>query len=146
MILLDTTFMIDYFKGRDYTVKYLEANSDRAFFISTITSFELHRGALRSDRAQDNLQTVENLGWLTIQEFTHETAHEAAEIEQELKENGDMINFADILIAGTARAIGGELASTDRHFQKIDGLVVHTPDYTTPPGDIDSDRNELHER
>lgn len=53
--------------------------------------------------------------------------HEAAELAWELDCKGIVIPGADVVIAACALRIGSAILTTDRHFDRIDGLEVLIP-------------------
>lgn len=122
MKFLDTSFLVDYLKGKEYTVNYLEENSEEAFYTSTISLFELFRGEMRSEGSNNIKELKENIGWLNSKELEPGAAEEAARIEKELEEKGKRINLADVLIAGSAQQIGAEIVTGDSDFEKIPGI------------------------
>ncbi len=126
MKFLDTSFLVDYLKGKEYAINYLEANSEEAFYASTISMFELFRGELKTG---NNLETLEeNLEWLNKKELSNDAAKEAAKIEKNLEKQGKKINLADILIAGTAQKVGAEVVTGDTDFEKISGIKDVNPE------------------
>ncbi|MFB6180312.1 MAG: PIN domain-containing protein [Candidatus Nanohalobium sp.] len=128
MKFLDTSFLVDYLKGRDYTLEYLEENSEEAFYASSLTIFELYRGELNSEGKSDLEDLKERLEWLETAQLDNETAEEAAKIEKALSNQGEKVNLADTLIAGEASKKGVKIVTRDRDFQKMSKIEVETPE------------------
>lgn len=124
-MFLDTSTLVEYLSGNEEVAERLE--NERNLKASTITFFELFRGALRSDHQDHNKEVVENrLDWIKKSAFDRECAETAAEIEQELEEKGEKVNLADVLIAATAMENDSKILTADSDFQKVDGLKVET--------------------
>lgn len=127
MKFLDTSFLVDYLKGRDYTLDYLEKNSEQVFYASSLTMFELYRGELKS-QGKSNVENLrERLEWLKTEEIDDKTAEEAAKIEEKLSDKGEKVNLADTLIAGEAKKKGAKIITKDKDFQKMEEITVEKP-------------------
>jgi tRNA(fMet)-specific endonuclease VapC len=124
--ILDTSFLVDYLQNKKYTLRYLESNNDEAFYASTLTMFELFRGELKSGGDSESLQ--EDLEWLNEKELSRKGAKEAAKIERKLEQEGEKVNLADVLIAGTARETGAEIVTGDSDFRKIPEVEAINPE------------------
>lgn len=127
MKFLDTSFLIDYLKGREYTLKYLNDNSEEALYASSLTMFELYRGELKSEGKSDIEGLKERLGWLKSLNIDEETAEEAARIEKTLSDEGEKVNLVDTLIAGEASKKGAKIVSRDKDFQKMKEIELENP-------------------
>lgn len=125
MKFLDTSFLIDYLKSKKYTLEYLEANREEAFYSSTLSLFEILRGELKTGGSAEELK--KDIKWLNEKELDFSAAEEAAKIEKELSDRGKKINLADVLIAGTARKTGAEIVTGDSDFHKIEDLETIQP-------------------
>lgn len=120
MTFLDTSVLVEHLSGNEKIAEGLENGSFKA---STVSFFELFRGALRSEYEQHNMSVVQNrLDWIERADFGEEAARNAAVIEKELEEKGDMISLADILIAATCMSEGEKMLTTDQDFEKIEEL------------------------
>lgn len=123
MKLLETSYLVDYEKGRDVARAFYEAHKHDALTASTISAFELAFGAAwESDRELEELR--ESLLWVDFLPFTMADAIEGALIQAELQASGDRIPVGDMMIAGVARNRGATLVTADEHFEQIDGLDV----------------------
>ena len=128
MKFLDTSFLIDYLKGRKYTLKYLNNNSEEALYAGSLTMFELYRGELKSEDKTDIEGLKESLEWVKTVELDDKTAEEAARIEKSLSEQGEKVNLADTLIAGEVSKKGSKIVSKDKDFQKMKEIKVENPE------------------
>lgn len=125
MKLLETSYLVDYEKGRDVARAYYEAHDRDVFTASTVSAFELAVGVVQgSDRGVDELR--ESLRWVDFLEFTVADAVEGARVDGELQATGEPIPVGDTMIAGVARNRGATLVTGDDHFERVDGLDVET--------------------
>lgn len=131
MKLLDTDFLIDYWRGDAAVETYLEATTETETFVSTTISLkELAVGRAMQD-ALDPAEFAATFGWLTFLPFEPAHAYEAPALEADLRA-GDDVNqakvnalAADLLIAGVARAEGATVVTrNDRDFATFDGVPV----------------------
>lgn len=129
MSCLDTSFVIDYWYGEPHAKEFFEdLDENEPVWIPTVALFELYDGALLSDSADEDIEEVaSDLDWADPLPFGDGPAREAARIDAELIRQGERINLADVLIAGTAAASDMTLVSLDEHFERVSGLDVHNP-------------------
>lgn len=134
MNCLDSSFVIDYWDGKDFAKEFL-TNADEPIGIPTVALFELYVGATLSDSPNEDIGTVvEDLDWAEPLPFDDAAARGAALTDKYLITNGERINAMDVLIAATARAQNATLIATDTHFERVPGLDVHNP----RPGEEDT--------
>ena len=116
MKLLDTTFLIHYWVGRDSVRDFLTEHEETEYVTSTLNLKEIAVGRElqgNGDR-QDILTTFE---WVRIIPFQREHAFVAGELEATLHRDGsvnqDKINSltADLLIAAVAKEIGATVVT-----------------------------------
>lgn len=125
MKLLETSFLVDYERGREPTRTYYQAHRDEVLAASTVSLFELAFGVvLNSHGTVEDLR--ESLRWVDFLDFGVSDAVEAAQIQAELQGDGTRIHVGEVLIAGVARNRGATLVAADDHFDGIDGLAVET--------------------
>jgi tRNA(fMet)-specific endonuclease VapC len=126
--LLDTDTLSEVLKQRDENVTraaqtYL--GDYRRFTLSVLTRYEIlrglrARGAVRQELAFDALCQVSQ-----ILPLTDPIAVRAAAIYADLRQHGELISDADILIAATALEHGMVLATGNvAHYERIPGLLV----------------------
>lgn len=131
MPLFDTTFLIDLTKGDSGSVslaKEVDSTSDMKA-ISVVTVHEYLRGVFYHHIGKKTLdekmrKALTDLAHFEQLEFTSSIAREAAFIDAKLFRKGNMIPYADVIIAATAMHHRIPLATRDSHFKYIDGLVV----------------------
>jgi predicted nucleic acid-binding protein len=123
MKLLETSYLVDYEKGREAARRYYEANRNDPLAASTVSMFELAFGVVW-DSQRELRELQESLLWVDFLEFAVADAIEAARIQSELQSSGDRVPIGDVMIAGVARNRGATLVAGDDHFERIDGLDV----------------------
>ena len=132
MILLDSTFLIDFTKKQRIAQEKLKSLEQRMLFTTRINTFELLAGlfSLRSETEKAiKLSEVQMfLSRLIILELDEISARKAAEIYGQLNRKGSSIGHADSLIAGIAltNGIGTIVSRNIKDFEKIDGIKVET--------------------
>ena len=118
MILLDTSILINYFRKSDKeNTFFLILHKSYPLGISTITEYELLNGSLSEKHIKFNVLLFSKL---TIIDFNRNCAKSAANIYKDLKAKKQLIDVADMLIAGTALANNLPLATLNtKHFSSI---------------------------
>ncbi|WP_254544589.1 PIN domain-containing protein [Halomarina pelagica] len=126
MTCLDTSFVIDYWRGEPHAATVIaEFGDNEPVWVPAIALFELYIGALLSDAPAETVESVaSDLSWADPLPFGEGPAREAARIDAALTERGEQINLADVLIAGTARDAGMRLITADAHFERVPDLDV----------------------
>ena len=129
MNALDTSFVIDYWRGEEYAKAFFEGLDDNEpVWIPTIALFELYDTAMLSDSPAENVESVAaDLGFADSLPLDDGSAREAARIDAELVGRGEEIPLPDALIAGTARDAGMTLVAVDEHFERVPDLDYHNP-------------------
>jgi tRNA(fMet)-specific endonuclease VapC len=126
LILLDTSILIDYLrKTKKESTFFVEISEQFASLaVSVVTKFEIYIGS--NPTQQEFWDSVfENITVLPLTEACMDTA---VEIQSKLKKDGNQIDFADLLIASTAKTHGLMLATLNiKHFNRIQDLPLHTP-------------------
>jgi len=126
VIVLETTFLVDYLEGVDATREFLEDHVDSPLFTTTLSLFEVYRGGARADGQSGLERVADGLDWLWPLPLDERTARESALVEAELLEVGAPINLRDVVIAGICRRHDGQLVTRDRHFGTVPDLEVVT--------------------
>lgn len=121
MIVLDTSFLVDYLRGKNMVAEVLEEYDEAAYYAPTMVLYEIYEGAARHEGSSIEA-AKQNLDWVEILDFDHGAAQEAARINAELLRDGNDINDRDILIAGVCRRYGAKIITRDDHFDNVDGL------------------------
>lgn len=123
--LIDTDWAVDYLKGVDEKVSFLQSAED--LYITTISIGELMEGIEGSKKKEDRIKSLENfLANLTIVSFTEEMAFTFGEIRNELREKGRLPGDIDLIIAATALDLDLELLTDNKkHFEHIPGIKLY---------------------
>lgn len=129
MHCLDTSFVIDYWDGEEYTAEFFTTLEDNEpVWIPTVALFELYLGGELSDAPDADADTVAaDLDFADPLPFGDGPARHAACIDAELTRRGERINLGDVLIAATARNADMSLITVNDHFDRVPDLDVHNP-------------------
>jgi predicted nucleic acid-binding protein len=119
MIELDTSFLIDYFKGVEETKHLVESEDDVA--ITAITYHEIKTGLKRKKVKKEETFFRRFFSRIPVLDFDIKAAEESSSIAAKLLAIGREINVLDILIAGIAIANGAErIITADEDFLEIE--------------------------
>ncbi|MBD2579475.1 type II toxin-antitoxin system VapC family toxin [Oscillatoria sp. FACHB-1406] len=119
--LLDTNIIIALF-AIDTSVMHNLARANEVF-IPSIALGELHYGARKSGRLQENLERIEELVTnSTIIECDAETARQYGDVKNRLRLKGRPLPENDVWIAALALQYGLTLVTRDAHFQEVENL------------------------
>lgn len=123
MIIADTDVLIDFLRGRGSAAKRVALELEtRSFGTTAITAFELRSGA-RTSNQRKGIDTL--LDAMTLLSFGPEEARIAADLRQQLENQGQAIGMADYMIAAVCIANHGVLLTRNRkHFERVDGLKL----------------------
>jgi tRNA(fMet)-specific endonuclease VapC len=126
LTIIDTSVMVAFLKGSpDAVDKIDELTKNGNVSITTITYYELLKGASLSSMRQENLSEIKKaLGNMVILDLSLEACAEAAEIYRELKEGGCLIGEFVIIIAAIARNNHEALLTRDQQFKCVKGLEI----------------------
>jgi len=127
MVCLDTDLLVGLVRDDRDAVAAISALEDENTPLSTtsITAYELLKGAQRSRESQRNLALVrEVLENLHVMELDKGASEKAAALYQRLQEEGGVIGEFDILIAAICMSNQVPIITRDRHFSNIPGLQV----------------------
>ncbi len=126
MIVLDTNTLIYFFKRQGRVAERLLAQPPREIGVPTIVIYELEAGIANSTSPEKRRrQLTELLAAVTVLPFGTAEAQQAARIRVELERAGEPIGSYDILIAATALAHGGRLATRNvKEFGRVPGLSL----------------------
>ena len=128
--LLDTNILIDILNGNPEVMEKLAHVGTQKCCMSTISLHELYYGAqlAREKKEEYFIKEMNKISRLLEDIDVHPLAADGkdyAEIKHLLKEQGNMIDDFDIVIAGQAIS-EGLIVVTDniKHFSRIEGLKV----------------------
>ena len=127
MTIIDTSAMVSFLNGTPEAVKKIEelTNQGDIIAITTISVYELLKGAQLSSRQKENLlEVTEAISSVQILDLSNDACLEAARIYCTLKEEGKLIGEFDILIAAIAKTNGQAILTRDQHFKSVPGLIL----------------------
>ena len=124
--LLDTDTLIYWFKGNQNIEKAAVHIGLQDMGYSIISHAELYFGAYNSQQKQKNLNAIQIIQQkLALVNFNAESAQLFGKIKTELKQQGNIILDADIMIASIAISHGLILVTNnEKHFQRIPDLSI----------------------
>lgn len=117
MILLDSSFLIDFVRDEEYS-SFIPENEIPV--VSVISYYEIMSGIrrLRSKKGEAFFQRL--FAEIEILDFTLPAAHHASILSARMKDAGTPVNVLDILIAATACASNvGKIITADMDFDTI---------------------------
>ncbi len=118
MIVLDTSFLIDYLRGVKATYDLVDEEDDLA--VTTITYHEIMVGLKRRRGKKEERFFRRFFSEIKILPFDVKAAEESSSIAARLVAVGKEINALDVLIAGIAIANGAEkIITRDQDFEEI---------------------------
>jgi len=123
MTVYDSSVLIEYLDGNSAAVEYVEAHFDERAVAPPLVAFEVYQGEVFKSGPADFDAVDSALEWVTIVDETPELARAAAELQNELHQQGAVLTARDAFIAGTARGLGDSLVVADSDFD-IDGLAA----------------------
>jgi tRNA(fMet)-specific endonuclease VapC len=123
---LDTDILIEYFRGNNALKKRIETlKEEDSVGFTWLTIYEFFKGIFISGKLQEETFLKGLATTCTFLETSYEAARIGGEIYATLKKRGELINDADILIAGTVKAHHAVLVTNNAaHFSRIEGLQV----------------------
>lgn len=125
-ILLDTNAYTALMAGDSRIADLLAASE--AVLLSPVVIGELYEGFLGGSRNLENRRVLNRFREKprsVCVPVTDATAEWFAEIKRSLRRRGTPIPINDVWIAASCMEHGARLLSSDRHFDDVDGLLVH---------------------
>lgn len=124
--LLDTDTLIYWLKGNKVIEEKALAIGLTQLGYSVISHAELYFGAYNSTQKDKNLQAIELVNHrLRLVNFSAESAQLFGKIKADLKQQGNIILDADIMIAAIALTNGLTLVTNnEKHFIRIPNLTI----------------------
>ena len=120
MTCLETSFLIDLFRGKEKVNKLMDElnKHEEQLTVAAPTIMELWSGALLAIHSErEKAKINELLQFTDVLTLDEKSAKIAAEIEYDLEQKGQIIQLEDIQIAAIAKAHGEQ-------FARIPGLRV----------------------
>jgi len=134
MIIVDTTVVIDIWRGRSKVKSVLKPYSDQSICISAITIAEIYDGlGYTKEKKSEKIYTqIKNQIEKILSEFhiiplNFQILQESGTLKGYLRAKGIILDLADCIIGTTAKLINSEKLITRniRHFQDF-GLSIET--------------------
>ncbi len=126
-ICLDTDILVEFIRNNQKIVNWIAKNKQKHELATTIINvFELYYGVYVSNNPKAGMEDVEELiSKLTILNLSLQSAHEAGRQMAQLKKEGQLIEFRDILIGAATLTKGFSLKTNNKkHFDRIKGLKL----------------------
>ena len=120
MFCLDSSAIIEIFKGSSCGEEILGFIQNFPLFISSLVAHELLSGARDADREKIEKFISES----EVIPFGLKEAIVSSKIQAELKKKGQPINKIDVLIAGTCLSNKLIVVTCDKDFLKVEGIIV----------------------
>jgi len=123
--LIDTDWAVDYLKGVDEKVSFLQSAEN--LYITSISIGELIEGIEGSEKKEDRIRGLENfLANITVVSFTEEMAYTFGKIRNDLRKKGKLPGDIDLMIAATALHLDLEvLTDNKKHYEHISGIELY---------------------
>ena len=122
-VLLDSSVVICHFRDANAVADKLAAYEDPYLPIPALA--ELSYGAYRSDRPQQHLSQITRfIAAASILTPDQDTSQHYGQIAAHLARKGTPIPQNDIWMAALAIQCRLPLATTDQHFQQVEGLTL----------------------
>jgi len=122
-VLVDTNVVVAYFRG-DKALQPRFAGL-RPVYLPWVVLGELHFGAQRAQRRQEQLAHIHDLLTYAVVLFAdQETTEVYGQVKAELAQLGKPIPDNDIWIAATARQLDLPLVTRDAHFAAVPRLTT----------------------
>ncbi len=124
--LLDTNIIIYWLKGNQQIENSVLAVGLENVSYSIITKAELYFGAYNSSQVAGNLQNITLISSkLLMLPFDDQAAQQFGQIKATLKQKGQLILDADLMIAAIALAHNFTLVTNNtKHFSRISDLLL----------------------
>ncbi len=128
MIILDSTVLIDLFKGNNVAKALIdevnESPEDETVATTVISYYEIFTGIKHRASSKEDAFFRQFFANIEILDLDRKAAEEASEIMARLLNEGCPVKPLDVLIAGIAKANGAnKIIAGDRHFECISGIV-----------------------
>ena len=130
-VLIDTSTYSQAFSGNAWAEGILKQADE--LYLCPIVAGELFSGFKKGSIQSENLKifnTFISTPRISIIKISIETSEFYSVILEQLRKNGTPIPTNDIWIAASAMEYGAHLATLDKHFQYIAGLLTIYPTYT----------------
>ena len=117
MIILDTSFLIDFFRGKEETLHVI---TDTDVATTVITYYEIFTGIFHKKAKKEEKFFRRFFSEVRILNLDTNSAEKSSEIMARLLKMGASVNALDVIIAGISVAHGAEtIVSKDKDFLEI---------------------------
>ena len=125
-LCLDTDFLVNFLRNKKEEVDFIVENESKSVLATTfINLFELYYGAYKSRRVENVIKLEEITHRLTLLNLSREAVKRAGTLLVVLEQQGNTIDFRDLLIGSIAQTEGFCLKTNNKkHFQKIPELII----------------------
>lgn len=127
MVVLDTDVIIDFLRGDKKTKEKINKLSKEGELLKTtsINTFELFKGAFRSNQSNARDELAGLLANLKVLDFGYEESEETGRVFEYLRAKGNNIDILDLMIASVAITNNEVLVTRNtNHFKRISGLEL----------------------
>jgi predicted nucleic acid-binding protein len=114
MTFLDSSTIIEYLRGNETIIEYLEDR--QPWWTSTICVFEVLNGPAGTP-GFDPIEERQRFGGVEAIEFNEQLALEATRLQDAAIADGSELSHRDAMIAATARSTGDEYVVADSDFE-----------------------------
>ena len=122
MLVVDSSILVEYLRDNPRAVKFLERRHETdEIIVPTLVAWELWKGATTPSRKQ---QVSDLLSALSADPFTSGIAQLAGELHIQQQSLGRSRPVIDLLIAAHALQHRCPVATLDRDYQGVPGLMV----------------------
>jgi tRNA(fMet)-specific endonuclease VapC len=123
---LDTDILIEYFRGSEPIKRKIEnLKEEDSVGLTWLTFYEFFKGIFLSGKLNEEQFLQGLVKACIILEESYDAAKIGGEIYADLKKKGELINDADILIAGIVKAHNAILVTNNvKHFSRVQGLQI----------------------
>lgn len=119
-MLFDSTIIVEIDRGNDEVVNLMKelVEDNHELFISSVTVAEILTGAYRKDKTKEARNVLGQFQWI---EMNGSIADRTGELMANLYENGNPIEFQDVVIAASAeeKDIEKLITLNHQHFKNI---------------------------
>lgn len=122
MAILDSTFLMEYAKGKRGAVARAAALIDEGAPLRVPAAAWVEVLHAYAPAMREQVMTVLERSTMFV-DFTRELADEAARLQHELRREGSPLGWHDLQIATTALHFREPLVSNDEAFDEVPGLV-----------------------
>ena len=124
--IIDTDILIYFLNNKEKVVDKFSKINDKFIFTTIINYTELLFGAYNSLKVEQNLERFKSfLGDINVLDFDKNAAEKFAQLKTKLKQEGNLIEDMDLMIASICLVTNSVLVTNNtRHFSRIHELKI----------------------